>query len=287
MNTTIPTPRDLPPGRHTEIRAELLRATTRKRFRFAPALTAATALAVIALIAYFVPWRPQAAPPAEHTTIPTTIPTTTRPAEPVIPGLPPEQHRAIAQGCLDSAGVTGSPRLYNYVTTDDTKHGLVFGGDSAHICTVDGPMYDFNADLHSGLDLKFIAGSFALDSTSGSAGGDASYANPARKGKRGSIVTAGRITAEVARVTMTVDGTTVDAVLANDTFLARVLYPSTWTIPENMPAAVVRAYDAGGTLLGSSDTPDTRCYTTPDGAIMTHHQNQPDPATCLPAKLWR
>jgi hypothetical protein len=43
----------------------------------------------------------------------------------------------------------------------------------------------------------------------------------------------------------------VNAVLANGTFLGRILHPSTWLIPDNLPRPVVRAYDAGGTLLGT------------------------------------
>lgn len=284
MNTTIPASRDLPPGRRTEIRAALQRTANRRRFRFAPLLTAVTALGVIGLVAYFVPWQPQAAPPAEPTITTSSTPV---PVEPVIAGLSPQEQALIAQRCMESAGVKGTPKLYNYVTTEDTKQGLVLTEDTALNCTVDGPMYDYNAGLHGPLKLGWLARPFELDLNGGSSGGDVSYANPVRKGKRGSQMAAGRITPEVARVTMTADGTTVDAVLANGTYLVRILHPSTWQIPNESPMPVVRAYDAKGALLWASDTPDDRCYKTPDGEVITYHRDPPDPATCLPAKRWR
>lgn len=285
MNSMLPAPRDLPPNRHIEIRAEVQRAIGRRRARFAPIITAVAALAVIGLVAFFVPWQPTASPPAVD--VPTTL-TTTLPVnkEPVIPGLTREQQDAIAEGCRESAGVPGKPKLYNYVTDNDTKHALVYTHDSALSCTIDGPQFPYNSGLAGGIDMDWLAGAYMIDSMSGSAGGDASYKNPKYKGKRGFRNAMGRISPEVARVTFTVDGQTVDAVLANGTFVARVLHPSTWVIPDEYEQPVVKAFDAKGNQLTGGWNPQGKCYKTPAGKVIGYHQDPPDPATCLPAKAW-
>lgn len=281
MNTMIPAPRDLPPGRHTEIRAELQRATSRRGFRFAPLVTAVAALSVIGLVAYFVPWQPQASPPVAPPLTTTTTRTSTPPS---LPGVSPEQAKEIAQGCMESAGSVGVPELYNYVTTEDTKHALVMTWDSVLACTIDGPNMKYNASLASGLELDWLPGEWVVDTESGSGGGDAIYTRPVNKGKRGYEIAVGRVSPKVARVTMTSRGTTVDAVIANGTFLARILYPSTWQVPERSERPVVKAFDSSGALIGTNSP--GKCYRTPQDEVITHHGTPPNPATCELAQPW-
>ncbi|GLZ30061.1 hypothetical protein Lesp02_22510 [Lentzea sp. NBRC 105346] len=279
MTSMIPAPRELPPGRHAEIRAALRRDMNRRRLRFAPIITAVAALSVIGLVAFFVPWRPEAAPAV----LPPPAPI---PATPVIPELSPAEQAAIAEGCRESAGAVGKPVLYNYVSTEDTKHALVYTEDTALPCEIDGPNIKYNSGLHGRLPLSWLPGAFAIDHLGASAGGDASYRHPVYRGKLGSELAMGRITPDVARLTLTSGSTTVEAVLANGTFVARILHPTDWS-PTGVPSTVIRAYDHDGRLLKTTERSDIYCYATPDGTIITEVREKVDPKTCEPATRWR
>src|SRR5262245_60007711 len=96
MNTLLPKERELPPYRHAQLRAELVRAISgpapKDRRWLVPALSAAglTVLASVALVA----WQPRedadtpapGNPPAASTGVATTTSSPARPG-PVIPGL--------------------------------------------------------------------------------------------------------------------------------------------------------------------------------------------------------
>jgi hypothetical protein len=136
----------------------------------------------------------------------------------------------------------------------------------------------------------WLPGEFAVDQETATTGGSSSSAGPDRRGEPGEIRAEGRISSKVARVTFTVDDRTVDAALANGTFLVRVLYPATWQLPENYRAGIVRAYDADGKLLGEYPNPNRPCYRIPENGLLNlgpvNQQPPVDPWTCPVATRW-
>jgi hypothetical protein len=78
----------------------------------------------------------------------------------------------------------------------------------------------------------------------------------------------------------------VDATIANGTFVARNIFPTDWSIPEN-EGFEVRAYDRAGNLLVSTTDLAGKCYVTPDGKVVFGSWNNPDPATCDKAVRWK
>jgi hypothetical protein len=124
-----------------------------------------------------------------------------------------------------------------------------------------------------------------VDLASAGAGGDIPGGKSDYHGEHGFEVTAGRISDKVAKVTYTQRGQTVTATLANGTFVARIVHPTTWKIPTTGDSGVVRAYDAAGTLLATSGQ-DDNCYVTPSGAVLSALRNHPDPQSCKPATHW-
>jgi hypothetical protein len=269
MNTTLPPSRDLPPGRHTEIRAAVLTEVAGKPARrwLAPMVTAAAALVAIGMIAWFAPWSSgggvdAASPPSETTAQPTNETATATQAPPddevAIEGVTPEETSAIEQGCEASfqPGVTLTLRQ---ILTDEAGriallHGTgsdpgAGGGTYEYLidCTLDGPAMPYNP---AGGGVGEFTPPVSIDSFGGSAGGDVSGGKAIYAGQHGTQVVMGRISTEVAKVTVTVGDKTVEAVLGGDAYLARIVHPTDWVIPENQPSVVVRAYDKNGTLLG-------------------------------------
>lgn len=264
MNTTLPPNRDLPPGRLAEIRtAVLTEVAGRPARRWAmPMVTAAAALVAIGLVAWFVPWgsgggvnaasptSESAARPANETASATQAPPTDN--ELAVEGVTQEETRAIEEGCarLFLPGVTLTLRQ---ILTDEAGrlallHGVdQDGGEYLVDCTLDGPVMPYNP---AGGGVADFTPPVSVDSVAASAGGDVSGGKAEYAGQHGTRVVMGRMSPEVAAVTVTSDGVTVDAVRGGDAYLARIVHPADWVIPENQPSVVVRAYDKNGTLLG-------------------------------------
>ena len=265
MNTTLPPSRELPPGRHAEIRAAVLSAATSRPSRrwVAPLVTAAAALAVLGLVAWFTPWSTDGRPPAgQQTASPTTTttaPTTaaaaaTEPSAPTVPGVAPGEVATVEQGCRESAAIPvatltlrqvitdGAGRLAQLTGVDETT-----GTEFMVVCELDAPPTGYNAGF-GGMDN--YTPPVSRDFTMASAGGDVGGGKPEYAGRPGTDEVAGRVAPEVAKVVVGEGGESVDAVLADGFYLARIVHPSDWSIPENHPAPVVRAYDKNGTLLG-------------------------------------
>lgn len=291
MNSTLPPARDLPPGRQAQIRAEVERAVSaRSPFRFAPLVTAVTAVgAVVAVVAFLQPWqRTEAVGPArqETTALPTTT-TSAAPTKPVIPGLTPERIAEIEEGCVRIGPGSGQGTLYQYGEDEAGRWALVYTENAALTCTIDGPGMPYNAGFSAGFDLRWLSGPFRVDTNGGSAGGDILGNKEIYRGQHGSSVVAGRVAPEVARITFTYDGQTVDATIANGTFVARNIYPTDWSIPEDAGPLDVRAYDRDGKLLGSSADLGKKCFVDPDGRIVDGGWNGSDPTKCDPAVRWK
>lgn len=295
MTSMLPPTRDLPPGRHTRIRAEIERAAAGRRSRlrrFAPLVAAGAAVGAVAAGVVFLappPQAPTASPPGSTTTVPTSEPAapTSRP-EPVIPGLSAERIAAIEKGCQQSAGVQGTPKLYQHVRDEAGSFALIYTGSAVMTCTLDTAAFPFNSGMNSGFDPEWLPGHFSLDTNEASAGGDLPGNKPIYHGQHGYRLVVGRVDSKVARVTFTQDGQTIDARIANNTYVARMVHPTTWSPPPGIDGGEVRAYDAAGNLLGSSNGPD-KCFVNPQGVIVFGGWQNPnvDPKTCEPARPWR
>lgn len=295
MTSMLPPTRDLPPGRHTKIRAEIEHAAAGRRsrpMRFAPLLAAGAAVgAVAAGVVFLAPssQSPTASPPA---TVPTSEPTASAPttrSEPVIPGLSAERIAAIEKGCLQSAGLPGEPKLYQHVGSGPGAFALIYTSNAMLACTLDSGGMPFNSGFSSGFDPEWLPGHFSTDSLGASTGGDVPGNKPIYRGVPGYRIAAGRVGSKVARVTLTADGQTIDATIANNTFVARIVHPTTWSPPEGNDFGEIRAYDTAGNLLGTSSGSGTKCFVNPQGVIVSGGWRDPntDPKTCEPAQPWR
>jgi hypothetical protein len=295
LNTALPPDRDVPPYRRAQIRATLEREVARSRrpVRFAPLIAAGVATAaVIALVTVVAPWRaPDTVDPAgdgsSRPPFPTTAPprTYSNAERPVFPDLPPERIAEIEAGCLQTTGIHDKAVLHQYITDATGTFALLYTDHAVVTCTVDGPGMPYNPGFSSGLEIEWLPGEFAVDSLTSAAGGDGG--KPEYAGKPGYDLAVGRVSAKVAKVTVAWGGETVEATIANGTFVARVIHASDYRIPEDRGLADVRAYDAEGNLLGTLDTiSGERCYARPDHLIVAGNRDA-DPTTCWPAVLWR
>lgn len=296
MTSMLPPARDLPPGRQEEIRVEIEHAVVRRgprRMRLVPVLAAATAVGVVAAgVVYLAPSRqPQTAiqPAPLPTTQQSSTPTapTTR-AEPVLPGLSAERIAAIEKGCHESAGMGGKPKLYQVVGTGPGAFALLYHDRGALTCTLDNPGFAYNSGGTGGYDPEWLPGYFSLDANEASSGGDVPGGKPIYRGVPGYRTAAGRVDSKVARVTLTTDGRTTEGKIANNTYVVRVEYPSTWSHATWNDNGEVRAYDAAGNLLGTTAGPD-KCHVNPQGVIVSGGWQNPnvDPKTCELARPWR
>ena len=297
MNHALPPDRDVPPHRQARIRARLEQEVTRRAARFAPLVTAGVATAaVVALVAVLAPWQPDGADPAAASGTPVELSTTAAgpsttasPAttQPEIPGLSPERIAEIAEGCAASAGVDGEAVLHQYVTDEVGTLALLYTGHHMLSCTVDGPTMPYNSAMTGGFDVGWLPGEFVADQVGSSSGGDGG--KPEHAGSLGYDLAVGRVTDRVAKVVYRNGGKSVQAHLANGTFVARLPHPSDWRVPEGWDQqAVLQAYDAQGALLGDwfRDWDRTRCWVRPDGVVVRGARDV-DPATCAPAVAWR
>ncbi|RAS65735.1 hypothetical protein C8D87_104286 [Lentzea atacamensis] len=293
MTSMLPPARDLPPGRQDEIRVEIEHAVAgrgQRRMRLAPVLAAATAVgAVAAGVVFLAPsQQPQTATqPIPTTSEPTTSAPATRPA-PVIPGLSEERIAAIEKGCQESAGVQGTPKLYQHVQDEAGKLALIYTGSAVLTCTLDTAAFPYNSGMTSGFNPEWLPGHFSVDNNEAMGGGDVPGNKPIYRGQRGYRLVAGRVDSKVARVTYTQDGRTIDAKIANNTYVARMVHATTWSPPERIDLGEVKAYDAAGNLLGTNNGSD-KCFVNPQGVIVSGGWRDPnvDPKTCEQAQPWR
>ncbi|UVS77146.1 hypothetical protein [Actinokineospora sp. UTMC 2448] len=256
----LPPPRDLPPHRHTRMRAAIVSAVDEppRRRWVAPLATATGLTAAVAVAVWIVPT--ERAAPVGTATQPgittTSTPLTNAPSS-GFPGLSSEQVRAMERGCALSAlgsdatpstpGISDTPetvRLRNLLDDDAGRLALIVGNGLMVHCDVDaGGHYNGGfASFGSGRDDE--PGAVTLDLATSSAGERA-------LGRRGARVVAGRVLDDrIARVTVASDGRSADAVVANGTYLVRFVYPVDWA-PTGLADVRVTAYDADGTVVAS------------------------------------
>jgi hypothetical protein len=139
-------------------------------------------------------------------------------------------------------------RVHQVLHDGAGKVALLYGEAIMLTCTIDGPAMKYNAG-GGGASPSTLTGAIDVDFNSASSGGDLPGNKPIYRGLPGEYLVAGRIAPGVVRVTVTADGQTIDAVLANGTFIGRILKPSTWVVPDPPQPAQVRAFDANGNEL--------------------------------------
>lgn len=243
MNTILPPSRDLPAGRHAEIRAELARAVERRSRRWLfPLATATAALAVIGLVLWLVPWDRGGIDAAD--TPPPTSPTTS-PA-PGVPGLTADQAREIAEGCGRASQKPGTFTTYQYVEDAAGKFALVYSDEWVLDCIVGGQGMAYNPGYGG---LQGFTPPMSLDGMGGYAGGSSPGSKPGSEGLAGWDFAVGRVAPQVARVVFTRGADSVEATIANGTFVARILHPADWSPPGVGRSGNVRAYDQNGVLI--------------------------------------
>ncbi|RDI18358.1 hypothetical protein [Lentzea flaviverrucosa] len=279
MTGMLPPTRDLPPGRHTQIRAEVERAVAGRRRRLVfPLLAGASALAVVVTSIALLPPEPSDPVPAVQVT-------TSPPATSKAPdfGVPPETVAAIEEGCGRSAGVGGA-KLYQLLDSQ-TRWALLYTGKEALTCSLGVGGVEYNSGF-SGREVKWLPGHLARDDEGVSAGGDLNL-KPVYAGVPGNRTVVGRVDDQVARLTYTVDGRTIEATVANGTFTARIHYPSNWARPSVEDRGVLHAYDAAGTLIATDTGVVADCYVSPETGKIVHGNDRADPLTCKPATPWK
>lgn len=227
MNTMPPPARDLPPARHAEIRATVVRAADRRARWVVPALAAAAALVTIGLVMWFVPAGDEE---------------TVRPAETTASRLDREDE--IARKCAQDAGLTGHFELRQLIGDEAGWLAAVYTDEYVLDCDVD----SYSANL--GLLMPFTP-PITLDVAGATAGGNVRDDKPEYVGRPGWEFAIGRVAPEVTKVTVTQGEHTVNASLAEGTFAARIIHPADWRIPDGNPPPVIRAYDADGNLLAT------------------------------------
>ncbi|GGM92319.1 hypothetical protein GCM10011609_32150 [Lentzea pudingi] len=269
MTTTLPPERDLPPGRHLRIRAELERTVVRRRrgMRFA---TTATALAAVVTAVMLV--RPDQ-PISGYWS-----------SRPTISGLDAQRVKDVEEGCWKAARTPDRPVLHRYHQDAAGTFALLYTPTDALTCDLSTPgSYYSNQYLPSrkGFDTRWLNGHFSVDFQHQMSGD--------RAGRPGSQTVAGRVDSQVKRMTWTYFGRTVEAEIKDGTFVARILQPADWDHPrERDGSESLKAYDAEGRSLGDTRSDLSACYVDREGNIISGSWDpQQVPDYCKPGEPWR
>ncbi|MGW5054174.1 hypothetical protein [Actinokineospora sp. NPDC004072] len=254
----LPPPRDLPPHRQARIRAEIVRAVDgppRRRW-IAPL---ATGLAAAAAVAVWLVPREGTAPidPAASPGVATTAaPTVTGPSS-GFPGVSSRMVEEMERGCAlitnyesstpptpESSDTAETIRLRNLLDDEAGRLVLIVGAGRMVQCSVEPNGHYTGGFTVFGQQVDPDPGPVTLDLATSSPGERV-------LGLRGSQVVAGRIFDDrVVRVTVTCDGRTADATVANGTYLVRFLHGTDWKSPAKADVRVT-AYDANGAEVGA------------------------------------
>lgn len=269
MTTTLPPERDLPPGRHIQIRAAVERTVVRRR-RGMRLATTVTALAAVVTAVLLV--RPDQPAGGYWST------------QPTISGLSERQTEDIEEGCWKAAGTPVRPVLRRYHRDAAGTFALLYTPTDALACDLTTPgSYFSNRYLpgRKGFDTRWLNGHFSIDYRNQTSGD--------RAKRPGSQTVAGRVDSRVKRMTWSVLGKTVEAEISDGTFVARLLWPADWDHPGDQdPREAVKAYDAEGKVLGDTLMDLSWCYVDPeDNVISGWFDAKPPLDDCKPAEPWR
>lgn len=281
MSTMLPTPPELSARRQDEIRAELLRSLDTDRRWQRPVVIATAAASVLAVGVGVTTWQLTGDGPALQRL---------EPAGPPIPGLPDEERAEIESRCTQAANrmdidvdglnlpptIDGDYVAYNVAPVGDGgRYALLYDLDR-HLeigCSVDGKepgLGSFGADMsRPQRDIRWMAGALSEEH----------YLATAKDTGGGHAFSAGRVSEQVERVTLTSGGRTIEASIANGTYIGSIEFPA-----EPPEPVTVRAYDAEGNLLAERDASRDGCWITPDGEVIQGDSNKPE--ECEPAQRW-
>jgi hypothetical protein len=245
MNTSPPPARDLPPHRHARIRATLVRAASEPRPRrwMAAALSGATAIVALGLVMWFVPL---GADDGRVAGPPTTSAAASPSADESIlrqVRVPPEDVPELVHGCVDSAGVEGTFELKLAFADAAGQLAVLYSGDNVITCEFGGPpgQHRSGFTVLGGFQPPICVDVHQIIPVEGS---------PEHAGYQ---VVIGRVDpATAARVTLTQNDVTIDAVLVGGVYAARIVRPLDWWLAGDRPPPVVDAYNAEGDLVGSA-----------------------------------
>lgn len=240
-----------------------------------------------------------AAPDPTRTATPTRSATPTRPATPspapivparlTVPGLTAAQADQIARSCALSGGDDPArAEVYSAVRDAAGLHALAYTPDGYLSCDVSGSPARYSAQESSGgtVVMQWLPGVFGIDSSSSAEGGTPQKDHPGGPPAPGYVLTEGRVTSAVARLSVSFGAGHLDVRPQNRTFIARLLFSTTWK-PAPADVLSVTAYDAGGRVLGSyRQVPPEPCYRTPSGQVILGRTAVPTPG-CKPAQRWR
>jgi hypothetical protein len=257
MNSTLPPARDLPPHRHARIRATLVRAASEpgpSRW-MAPVLGVTTVIVALGLVMWFVPLGGGDTRPAGPATTDADLPSAaaTPPAAESIESaprqvrVPPDDVPGLVDGCVAGAGADSAFEL-KFAVADAAGRLAVFdAGDKMIACAFGGPTGG-HGPTFTGLggfrppisvDLNQVA---VVDGS---------------RQQRGYQLVIGRVDpATTTRVTLVQADVTIDAVLVDGVYAARIVRPFDWWLTgfpnDDRPQPVVNAYNADGDLVGSA-----------------------------------
>ncbi|MFD4639111.1 hypothetical protein ACFWN2_17465 [Lentzea sp. NPDC058436] len=277
MTSMLPPTRDLPPGRHARIRADVERAVAGRRRLLFPVLAGVAAVA--AVVASVLTLQPEPPPPSPAVHVTSAAPTTTSDGF----GVPQETVEAIEKGCMESTGLIGTAKLHQ-LFDEQTRWAVLYTGEEALLCGLGERGKEYNAGFGRRA-VNVLPGHFSVDTATATAGGD--HFGPGHEGRPGHRTTVGRVDSKVAKVTVTADDMTVEAKIANGTFAVRVYHPPSWSISGAGPDPVVRAYDASGDLLGTSTEQLGACFYDPATLAIVYGDQNRAKDQCRAASPWK
>lgn len=254
MTAQLPPVRELPQGRHDEIRQAILRqidpdAKPHRRW-FAPPLIATAAVAALALAAGLVTWLNTA--PSDRIE---------SAAQPSVDGFTAAELDTVHKRC-DGDGMYRNLQVYNAVMFQGAPLALMYSkpgkGGQVVMCDARRPPRAGSSVGTSVKDVRWIRPFVSVDVI---------HSTPIDEVTG---LVAGRVGAEVTRVTYTAGGKTVEAKIANGTFMALVEgTPLRWG--DYSFTGTITAYDESNKPIFDGDvstSPDGKCLKTPDGDLV-------------------
>lgn len=303
-----PPEQELPPGRHNELRSQVLRELSGRpvrrplglrsnlvRHRLVPVLAGVAVLVVIAgVLGFLLGSQRRPAPVAQQQD--------TVEFELSVPGYTADELKAVRDNCLksltfdpDSSLLFGSVpvdemidvdslRVYNVKSDSAGTMALLYGKDGSVNCTwvaqsaKGKPDYTKQVPSASGVDDQnpnWLPGAASVDGSSGRMG----------SGSRDYRLLGGRVPSQVAKVEISLDGQSVTVTPVNGTYLATLWFGPTHPGHTGQPR--IRTYNVAGHLVGdyTKSTSDI-CVVTPDGTQISG-PDRTDKTNCTEAVAWR
>ena len=217
---------------------------------------------------------------------PTTTPGDPEPSASSEPEPTPSPTGAVdPQPSATPRGWAGAPRvqIYNRVVDAAGEHVLAYGPSTQIGCDREGTRW--NAGGMSGLDTAWLPGPVAVDGMSAAPGGVRHSGANAPSGP-GYILVEGRVSRQVARLTVAVGVDRAVVRPLNGTFLVRFVKSTTWRGDDAGELRITATDGDGRALPGVSINSKRSCWVDPAGRVVVGNRDN-SPAPCLPATRWR